>query len=427
LLKNHKKIHGVLWIGLSQAILLLGNFVVLKLLTVSLSVADFGYYSLCMTFILFARQVIYDPFSMVIAKYCSVNDSDKKTLPLSLQVIRYSAGNVGIVVCILSLVFFVFEFFVVGDIRLSPLFFSCLIYLFANGAQGVYINIFNSIGDRRRGALFSIIDSFFKVSLISLVCKLFVGDLILGLASVSAAALSALFFIQYLIRLSFLEIKSNLNEIEKTFREFFVNCLPLFFPSLLNALKNVGDRWILAGFMGVDDLAGYTVLLQIGYFPVVLFFGIVQTYMGPFIYKLCSLKSFSDRQYVKKLVLQIIIASIFLGLVFFGITAVLDSWVLDILVGPSYGFYAKYLSIFVFAGSLGVGASILQLIAFGVFDTKASSKLISTSMGLSLLLFLLSVYFFSFEGAVGGLVFAGLVPMMIFSLSIYKRLTRLGA
>lgn len=425
MIEDRKKIHGVVWIGLSQVSLLAGNFLLLKIITTNLSVADFGYYSLCMTFILFIRQIVYDPFSMVIAKSCATGDEDKKKSSLGLQVVRYSTDRAGVLIVILGFVFFAFEFFIVKSIRLSPLLFFCLIYLLSNGAQGVYINVFNSIGERKLAAFSSIVDSSLKVAVVALIFKLFSGDLFIGLASASVSALLTLFFIRNLVAVGFSDTEQSLKEIRTVLHENFMVSLPLLFPSLLNAFKSVGDRWLLAGFMGVDDLAAYTVLLQVGYFPVILLFGIVQTYMAPFIYKFCNLRDFHNCQLLKMLMLKILFASIIFACVSAGVTIFLADWMLDILVGPSYRIYAKYLSVFVFAGSLSASSGILQLIIFGVFDTKKSSKLIATSMVLIFVIFFILIYFLKFEGAIGGLVFAGIIPMLIFSWAVHKNLSRL--
>lgn len=424
--KGYKKIHGVMWIILSQIFLLLSNFLLLKLLATNLNVSDFGYYSLCMTFVLFARQIIYDPFSMVIGKYCSENDTDKKKSTLSLQLVKYSTDKSGILIIISAIVFFIFDIISSGSANLSILVSLCLIYLVANGVQGVYANIFNSIGERKFAALFSIIDSFLKITLAVFFLKFFGNDLFVGLTSISMGSFLALFFVRNLITSNFLEKKFNPREVIKFFRKIFLVCSPLFFSSVLNAFKSIGDRWILAGFMGVDELAAYTVLLQIGYFPVILFFGVAQTYMGPSIYKLCRLQNLDDHQNLKKLVLNILLITIIFGFLSSGLAFVLADWVLDILAGANYKIYAKYLSVFVFAGSLGACAGILQLIMFGVFDTKISSKLIAISIGSGLAAIFILVYFVKFEGAVAGLVIAGLISIIVFNWNIKRKLAGLN-
>jgi hypothetical protein len=59
---------GFLWITGGQIVGLLNNFLLLKILTVNLSMSAYGYYALWMSIMLFIRQIIYDPISIILAK-----------------------------------------------------------------------------------------------------------------------------------------------------------------------------------------------------------------------------------------------------------------------------------------------------------------------------------------------------------------------
>lgn len=420
-----KNISGVLWIGSSQVVLLLSNLILLKFLTSDLTVADFGYYSLCVSVVLFIRQIIYDPFSMVVGKYFASNFSNKYILSQAFRVVGRVVDGFGAVVIFIAIVFFIGETFFYAGNNFSIIAICCSIYLIANGAQGVYLNIFNSTGERKSAAIFSIIDSILKFTLTIFILNIFKDGLINALESLSFGAALTFISIRYFVRQKIVEGELNSIDVKNNGENFLLACLPLYLPSLLTALKSVGDRWVLSAFMGIDQLAAYSVLLQIGYFPVILLAGVAQTYMGPTVYKMCNRQIGIDYLGLRRLLLTVLSMMAVILCLAAGISHVLAYWIFDIFVGPKYKEFSGYLSFFVIAGSFGAGAGILQLIVFGFFDTKTSAKLISISIALGLMFVFLMIYLFGFLGAIGGLIFLGVTPIILFGFTLYKELGEL--
>ena len=56
------------WIIGVQAVSLLANFFLLKLLTSGLAIEDYGYLVLWTSMLLFFRQILYDPISIIAGK-----------------------------------------------------------------------------------------------------------------------------------------------------------------------------------------------------------------------------------------------------------------------------------------------------------------------------------------------------------------------
>jgi O-antigen/teichoic acid export membrane protein len=417
-----EKIHGAIWIGGSQMALLVSNLLLLKLLTSRLNVSDFGYYSLCMSIVLFARQVIYDSFSMVIAKNCSSNISDERKLSLGFEVVRYFTDRVGVLIFFAGALFFISNYYLAANDKLAVAFFLCSVYLLANGAQGIYFNVLNSIGDRKSASLFAMTDSILKLALAFLFLNLIQGSLSSALQSISIGALFVLGIIRKFVRAEISRDEAPVLNIKYAVHENLVICLPLLLPALLNAFRSIGDRWMLAAFMGVDELAIYSVLLQLGYFPLVLIFGVAQTYIGPDVYRLCRFQNRIDYVMLKRLVLGILLATTSFSIVSGGVALMLADFVFDILVGSEYKIFSGYLSSFVVAGSFAAGAGLLQLVVFGLFDTRIASKLIAVSIGFSLVVAFVLIYTLQFVGAIVGLVLAGLIPLLIFAIAVYRKL-----
>jgi O-antigen/teichoic acid export membrane protein len=109
--------------------------------------------------------------------------------------------------------------------------------------------------------------------------------------------------------------------------------------------------------------------------------------------------------------------------VLFGlISFCLSEWVFSVLISAEYSEYSKYLPFFVAAGIFAVCAGILQLVVFGLYDTRGASVLIALSISLGLLLISFLIYICGFLGAVVGLSLASMVSMLVFAMAINKRL-----
>jgi O-antigen/teichoic acid export membrane protein len=189
--------------------------------------------------------------------------------------------------------------------------------------------------------------------------------------------------------------------------------VPFIAPTIVLAIKSVADRWILAGFLGVNELAGYSTLLQFGYSPVVLFFGMIQTFVAPKIYELCLMADNGGASQLKRY-LQRMLAMISAGGFVVAIGSVLfGDWVFRILIGKEYFVLAIYLPFFVISGALTAMAGVLQIAVIGLFKPKIASvfSVIAISIGIACTAFLIRKS--GFDGAVAGLlVSAGLMTLI---------------
>ena len=136
---------GVVWIVLSQIVLLLANFLLLKLLTVNLSIEDFGYYSLSMSIILFIRQVLYDPISITGGKKVGSSTQNLKDLSRNFQSIRLISDYIALIILVSGFIFWLLVGAMVDRSLVGQVVFISTFYLCANATQGVFFNLLNSI------------------------------------------------------------------------------------------------------------------------------------------------------------------------------------------------------------------------------------------------------------------------------------------
>ena len=414
-----KNIYGIIWIGGSQIILLIINLLLLKILTQKLTVADYGFYALCLTVILFVRQIIYDPFSMVIAKEASKNTSLGKKLIIEFWVVKYAIDRFSLSILIAaSLLFFVtYLFWGVNNCTVALI--ICSLYLMANGAQGVYINIFNAVKERKIAALFLIADSLIKFLMVIFFIEFVGNDVNDVLSAIAAAAMATFFMMRFYMGNKNIKMQIPKAKIKNLNSKYLILSLPILLPTILNALRSVGDRWILTALIGLDELAAYSVLLQIGYLPVILILGVFQTYIGPRIYEMCERKdAINLKDFLIKIILMTFILCVFTG--FF--SYIFSEIIFKILIGQKYKPYSVFLPIFTLAASISAGATIIQNMVFGYFNTKISSSIILFANITGILIALILTYFFNFVGAAIGLGVMALMSFLIFSLVMIAKL-----
>jgi O-antigen/teichoic acid export membrane protein len=415
---------GGFWIASSQLALLLSNFLLLKLLTNAISVEDFGHYSLYMTVVLFIRLVGFDPLSMVIAKRAaSRGPGVQRRSTIAALNIMCDKTAMAVLLCVVALTVASRH----HHVLLIALIFSAL-YLLGNGAQGVYFNVLNSLGMRQQASMLAILDSVLKIALAAafLLVLPLPRSFEQALMPVALGALITLAVTRSVIRRSFPAPSCSSSRVGRAAWLTLLMSAPLFVPAGLNAIRTVGDRWLLTAAVGVEELAAYSVLLQIGYFPVMLLVGVAQTYLAPSVYAMCATHNANrapeSLAFIRKTLLVGLSAASVGSVISYGAA----DFALRIMTGPEYLAYAAYLPAFVVAGFLAAIGSLLQLVAFASFSAASTAKLSALSAILVLLTTAFFIYFNGFFGAVVGLAFAGVITVLTFVLALVRHHRRDG-
>ncbi len=412
------KLNGAMWIGVSQIVLLAVNFLLLRLMTSHLTVESYGYYSLCMSIVLFARQVLYDPSSIVIARTCSSVTSDLRKVSDGFQVVRFLTDALGLGLILLGLLTLGVANAVITNPLESVVVISCIVYLLANGAQGIYFNVLNSIKLRKPAALFLVLDSVLKLLLVFISLWIFGGELSGALAAVATGALAVFILARWYISTTISSGPLSVARVKGMACRSFMLSLPLYLPSLLSAFKSVWDRWVLAIYIGVEELAAFSVLLQLGYFPVLLVVGVMQTFLAPKIYGLSAVEDSSGFLELKQFLNKLLFGIVVFGCLTSGIGVVFADWVFQVLVGKDFRLFANYLPFLIVSGALAAVASILHIVVIGLFKTYIVGRLMTVSVLLSIAVALPLIVFLGLRGAIAGLMISGIVTAVIYWVAI---------
>jgi O-antigen/teichoic acid export membrane protein len=417
---------GVVWIGASQIVLLAVNFLLLKLMTSQLSVGSFGYYSLCMTIVLFARQVIYDPMSIVVAKNCASEIPDLRRVSDGFQIVRFVTDGLGVTLLFLGLIFWLLAYAVSDSSIDGVVAWSCFVYLCANGAQGIYFNVLNSIRDRKSAALFSMLDSILKLVLVFLVFWLFEREVVYTLMSISTGTFVVFLSVRYYIKRGFISSDFSVQSLKNIVKHSLIMSAPLYLPAFLGALKSVADRWIIAAFIGVDDLAVFSVLLQVGFFPMLLFIGMVQTFVAPKVYSLCAKKNGTGIGELKTFIHKILFGILIFASVASCVAISVADYIFQLFVGRDYRIFSNYLPVFIVSGALAAAAGVLHLAVIGVFETRVVGRLMIATVLISVAGTSLLIITWGFVGAVIGLLIASAASAFVYWFALYNGPLRLA-
>jgi O-antigen/teichoic acid export membrane protein len=414
-----KKISDILWISGGQIFGLLSNFLLLKLLTNNLGISEYGYFTLFMAVLLFVRQATYDPFSIIAAKEAVTKNFLISGRYCSLQVTRYATDR--LFICLLSFVATLPLLEQVAHVNKNVALYIAagVIYLGANGAQGIYLNILNAIGVRKWASIGIMLDSFVKLSLVSVVFTISNNGIAATIIAVAFSSFLVFVGVRYISKKFSSSLLMESNEIFASVKSLFFLSLPLFFPALLTALKGVSDKVFMVLFIGVEELAAYNVLLQIGFIPMMLTIGVIQTYITQNIYKLTAVKCIHQKEvviYIGKICLYILL---FMCIVV-GMSLIFSDLVFGILVGDEYLKYAKHMPYFILAGTLSGIAGLMNIGVIGAFQTKIASFLMFFAILFGLIIFSISIAIYGFEGGVAGLIFSNLIMIIFFGSALLR-------
>lgn len=407
----------VAWIALNQLVVLVVNFVLLKILTAQMTMEAFGYYSLCLTTILFVRQVIFDPISIVTAKKLGTNASSPEAVSDGFAVVRLTTDRLIIFLSALGLISWCVLSGIVGRPTTATIIFACFLYLAANGAQGIYLNGLNSVRRRVPAALFSILDSTLKLGLVSISLRMLDTETVYVLIAMATGAFIVLSLVRRQVRHVYsLTTPTRQNLIKGT----LLLAAPLLIPSLLTSLRSVGDRWILVAFTGVEELAAFSVLYQLGYAPMLLVMGVIQTYIAPKVYSLSSGHNRAAlaelENFINKLIIGIAGCTA-AGAVF---TMFFADVILRIFTGGDYYDFAFYLPLFIAAGAMAASSAILHLAMVGVCETSVVGRLMTIAVMISTGIAILFIILWGFSGAVLSLLCGSAATAALYWLAFRK-------
>lgn len=403
----------------AQIASVLSNFLLLKILTENLSTEQFGYYSLWLSIILFTRQVTYDPISIVAAKEVANSDLGNSKAPIIHQAIAGFSKKAFLFFLPVIIVFALFIYTKIGEIILLFFLIFGFLYVISNGPQGIYINLLNAEGFRKLSSIFISLDGLIKLVLTT--ALVLMASAKLEGAMIGVALSSFLLFTATRLFISG-KNANQLNQLQdkkNTLTNLFISSLPFVIPVAIMAIRSAGDKWFMASFLGVEKLAAYSVLLQLGFLPMTLLVGIFQTYLTPVIYNLAASKNTENRKVLLKLIEKTFIKITLFSAIVTLLSYFLADLFVSIAVGEDYLAFSYLLPAFVAAGAIFGLSNLSNVAAIGLFTSKETGLLMGFSVTLVVLVTALLIYHYDFIGGVIAIFLTSCISLFIYMYALH--------
>ena len=284
--KYYKIFKEFSWIGIGQLLVVLGSLFGIRLLTSFLSTEQYGELALGMTVGSFIYTIFLGPISNGISRYFSLAVRKNETNNY-LEAIR----NI-----IVSISFLILILFVLGITFLVNIGYSKVLYIAISsvlfGIISSYSNIFNAIENASRHRRIVALHKGFSTWLRFLLAALFL--LVFGISSSNAIIAQATAMIIILLSQSYffmrnLENKNKNNPLNKNAQiewksKIYNFSWPYASWSILGWMGKSADKWGLEFFSGNRFVGFYSVLYQLGFYPMQLIIGLIITFLTPYFY-----------------------------------------------------------------------------------------------------------------------------------------------
>jgi O-antigen/teichoic acid export membrane protein len=419
-LQNRKHIKELFQVGLGQGLAALGGIVGVRLLTYVMAPVSYGELALSMTFLLLVQQVIMGPVTNGFARYFTIAQ-EKGSVNEYLKSVRH------LLVKSSSLTLLVYAISLVGLALSNNWYWAGLLSLTFLYTLVVNYNI--ALDNIQNAALQRIIVAWHQVLSQWLRFVLAAGFILLIGSTSSIAMLgylvSAIVVIAsqwyFFKRIPFTPTRGG-GEIPRDVQasdwehQIIQFALPFSMWGIFTWAQMSADRWALQTFESTTTVGLYTVIYQLGYYPVILLTGVFVQFISPLLYRRVGdateiQKVRSTQRFTNRLVIG--------ALIFTGILIVF-AWLLKgvifrFLVAPEYWEVSYLLPAMTLSGGLFAAGQISTLTALNNKQPHILLKPKIITGVLGVMLSFIGAYFWALNGVVG----AGIVFGLIYLIWVY--------
>ncbi|MDP1715931.1 MAG: lipopolysaccharide biosynthesis protein [Anaerolineales bacterium] len=401
-------------VGLGQVVATLGGLLGVRLLTNMMTPSSYGELALGLTFLTLIQQLIMGPITNGFARYFVIAQ-EKEDVKSYLKavwslLVKSSLTTIGILFVVIFALLLTNNWVWIGLLFLSSLF--------------TLVSSYNIALDNIQNAARQRVVVAWHQGLSQWLRFLFAVGFILLFGSSSSFAMLGYFVSAVIVLLSqwFFFQKNSLYKMQE--RWFGLNwnnpniweskivqfALPFSTWGLFSWAQMSSDRWALQIFQSTASVGFYSVLYQLGYYPITILTGIFVQFISPLLYRRVGDAMELERvQSTQRFTNQLTIAALGLaGLAVFAMW-MLQEIIFQILVAPEYHSVSYLLPWTALSGGLFAAGQISALTAL---NNNQPQKLLKPKIATSLLGVVLSffgAYLYGLEGVVGASVLFSLI------------------
>lgn len=390
------------WIVSGQVFGVIGALVGVRVLTELMSPSEYGQVALGMTFVMFLGQAWLGPLGTGAARFFApASEAGElkqylKAVGQLIYLVNKAILPLALVICIFILVSNLDEWL--------PLVVGALIIAIVTNCNGVASGIQNAARQRAIVALHSGVTPWVRLLLaVSLIYYFGVSSTVVIWAYVFAAIiilLSQYHFFKQILKVS--EQQTSVNDSSHVWKSHIVKySWPFAAWGIFFALYQASDRWALVAFSSQSDVGLFSVLYQLGYYPVALFTEMLFSLLTPILFSRAGDGKNSERlNNAIRLNLKIFGAVLLTTLFIFFATWTTHELIFKVFVAEEYRKVSNLLPWVSLSAGLVTSGHILSLARMSALETKALivPKVLTSVLGI--LLNVLGAYLYGLEGII---------------------------
>jgi O-antigen/teichoic acid export membrane protein len=397
MIKTYTLIKEGSWIVIGQCATVVGSLILVRVLTEKLDPTQYGQLALGLTVGSLVNQVVTGGIIAGIGRFFSIA-SEKE----DLSGYFYASWRLMLIstVAVVTIgVVLIFGLFVSGYSQWGELAALALIFSVISGYSASLSNIQNAARQRIIVAFHSALDAWLKIPLV-LGILLWMGKtseaVVTGYVISSCMVTSSQFlFLQRLIP------KRDRRRRSTTIwlRQIWYYSWPFSTWGIFTWAQLSSDRWALQAFQTAHDVGLYSVLVQLGYTPIMIASTIVISFLGPILYQRSGDATDSHRNAtVHQLTWRITLICLLITIVGFVFVLILHSWIFKLLVAPKYQSVSYLLPWMVLAGGFFAAG---QTLALKLMTDMKPALMLKTKIITAIVGVLFNFYFTSVAGLEG--------------------------
>jgi O-antigen/teichoic acid export membrane protein len=395
----------IFWVGLGQALSVIGGLVGVRLLTDLLAPDIYGELTLGLTAAAFSNQIIYGPLANSFLRFFAPA-KEANQLSQYFEGIKTILTKTMFVIVGIFIPIFVFSL-VIGYGKWIPLLALSLILSVLIGCNLSFDTIQNAARQRPVVALHQGAGQWLKfivaVILINILGSFSTIALLGFIFSAATIFVSQCYFFRRIIaplinerRLFSFSMNNN-----DWSRKMYSYAWPFSTFGLFTWALLSSDRWALQLFTSTSEVGLYSVLFQLGYLPMVLMSTLLTQIVLPVIFSKAGDGTDSTRTNAAyKMNVKLTVASFVLAMVVSAVTYFYHKQIFSYLVAPAYRHISMLLPFMTLASGLFMTAETAALFLTINLDTRILIKPKIVTAILGILFNLIGAYLFGIRGIV---------------------------
>lgn len=396
------------WIVIGQIVSVSGSIFGVRLLTELLSPADYGQLAVWMTLVSLINFIVFGPLNSGAARfYSTASEQD--------DLVNYFGGLNNLALFGAGGVFII----ALGSVIIyeKPNLFISLIATICFGIFSGYNGLFTGIQNagRRRSvsALYQAIDPWLRNLIVAISILIFGNNCTTTLTGYSIS--SAFVLVSHYIFSYSKSFKGTRNQEKVMF--WSLKIWKYSWPMAIAGITSWGylssQIWALELFSTKTNIGLFSVIIQIGFTPLMMIGGVGMTLLTPIIFSRSG--DGSDKQKLKsihELLIKSCLTGFFIVLVFTVISALSHAFIFKFLVADKYRIYSYYLPFVVFSAGVLQVSMFLATTVLASNNTKILLPLNTIGNSLIAAINMMATYLYELDGIFFAMVIGSIIHLL---------------